>query len=299
MELRQLRYFAAVAEHRHFTRAAAELHVAQSALSQQVRRLEAELGFELLARTSRHVELTDAGRAVLARAHRVLAEVDALRGDLDELAGLVRGTVRVGGMPPLGPVSLPDLLADFHALHPNVEVVLREGAADEILALLRRDEVDVALAFVAPDAVGPELAAREIGRDELVVAAAPDDPIAAAGAVALADLDGRPFIGFYPGSAMSRAVEAALSEAGSRPRIAYQTYLLEMVRALAARGLGVSLVPRRFLELGGPPLAIRPIAPEPMFLPISLVWRAQRRRSPAAEAFLAFTLELAAARSAS
>src|SRR5947208_6945260 len=100
MELRQLRYFAAVARHGNFTRAAEELHLAQSALSQQVRRLERELGVELLSRTTRRVELTQAGEIALRRATRILSEAGALTGDLDELSGLVRGRLVIGGMLP-------------------------------------------------------------------------------------------------------------------------------------------------------------------------------------------------------
>src|SRR4051812_28945506 len=119
MELRQLRYFAAVARNRHFTRAGEELNIAQPALSQQLRRLETELGVELLARTSRRVEITQAGEIVLARAHRVLAEVDAIRYELDELKGLARGRVTVGGMAPFGPLDLPALLDDFTRSYPG------------------------------------------------------------------------------------------------------------------------------------------------------------------------------------
>src|SRR3954453_16645474 len=96
MELRQLRYFAAVARHRHFTRASEELHVAQPGLSQQIRRLERELGVELLSRTTRQVALTQAGELMLPRAQRVLAEVDTARAEVDDLIGLARGRVAVG-----------------------------------------------------------------------------------------------------------------------------------------------------------------------------------------------------------
>src|ERR671936_2286455 len=98
MDVRQLRYFEAVARHRHFTHAADELHVAQSALSHQVRQLERELGIELLQRTTRSVQPTEAGELVAARARDVLAETEALKGEIDELRGLVRGHVTVGAM---------------------------------------------------------------------------------------------------------------------------------------------------------------------------------------------------------
>ena len=113
MELRQLRYVEAVARHRHFTRAAEELHVAQSALSHQIRRLEAELGTELFSRTSRSVTVTEAGESVAARARGVLDQVDGLRHEVDELRGLVRGEVRVGATLPAGEVDVPGVLVRF------------------------------------------------------------------------------------------------------------------------------------------------------------------------------------------
>src|ERR671922_2230836 len=127
MELRQLRYAEAVARHRHFTRAAEELHIAQSALSHQIRRLEGELGAELFERTSRRVVPTEAGEAVAARARRVLAEIDGVRGELDELRGLVRGRIAIGALLPAGGIEVTTLLADFSHAYPGIEVGLREG----------------------------------------------------------------------------------------------------------------------------------------------------------------------------
>ncbi len=125
MELRQLVYAEAVARHRHFTRAAEELHVAQSALSHQIKRLEAELGTELFERTSRRVIPTEAGNAVAERARRVIADVDGLRGELDELRGLVRGRIAIGALLPAGGVEVPALLARFNHAYPGIEVGLR------------------------------------------------------------------------------------------------------------------------------------------------------------------------------
>jgi DNA-binding transcriptional LysR family regulator len=287
VELRQLRYAAAVARHRHFTRAAVECHVAQSAMSAQVRRLEAELGVALFVRTSRRVDLTPAGRLVAERAGRVLAELDALQGELDELAGVVRGRVAVGSMPALGDLDLPALLADFHALHPGIEVRLREGTAGEVLTWLQRDELDAGYASVTADDVPGDLAVQRLRDDELVVVAAPGDPVAALDAVDAGALRERELIAFRPDSALHRLVEGVLATAGVAPRIAFESHDLDTVRALASRGLGLALLPRSFAEAPGRPVAVRSLAP-PVRRPVALAWRAARRRGPAAEAFLAF-----------
>ena len=142
MELRQLEYFAAVARHRHFTRAAEALYVTQPALSQQIRRLEAELGLALLRRTSRGVELTDAGADLLVHAERVLAEVAAARADMDRHTGVTRGVVRVAATAADAP-RLPEALADFHGDHPDIQIGLRQGSAAEVVALVQAGAVDV------------------------------------------------------------------------------------------------------------------------------------------------------------
>src|SRR5918994_577336 len=136
MELRQLRYVEAVDRHSHFTRAAEELHVAQSALSHQIRRLEAELGTELFERTSRSVVTTEAGEAVAARARTVLAEVDDVRGELDELNGLLRGRISIGALLPGGELDVPQLIGRFTEAHPGIEVDLHEGTAGDMLRYL-------------------------------------------------------------------------------------------------------------------------------------------------------------------
>ena len=134
----------AVARHRHFTRAAEELHLAQSALSHQVRRFERELGTLLFERTSRRVTPTEAGLVIAARARRVLAEVDGARQEVDELRGVLRGRIWIGPLLPAGDIDVPGLLARFSRAHPDVEVGLREGVAADMLRFLAADELDVA-----------------------------------------------------------------------------------------------------------------------------------------------------------
>src|SRR5690349_2725386 len=120
MELRHLRCLVAVAHHRSFTKAGEELHLAQSAISQHVRRLEQELGVDVFRRNSRSVDLTPEGRLVLAYAQRVLDEVEGMHTELEEMTGLLRGEVRIGGMYPTGVYDLPTVLADFRAQHGEV-----------------------------------------------------------------------------------------------------------------------------------------------------------------------------------
>src|SRR3954453_11874867 len=148
MELRQLEYFAAVARHRHFTRAAEALYITQPALSQQVRRLEAELGLALFRRTSKGVELTAAGEDLLAHAENVLAEGAAARADMDRPTGIARGVVRVASTAADAP-RLPEALADFHIDHPGIQIALRQGSASEVIALAQSGSVAVAVLALA------------------------------------------------------------------------------------------------------------------------------------------------------
>src|SRR5919197_6185366 len=149
MDLRQLEYFAAVARHRHFTRAAEALYVTQPALSQQIRRLEAELGLQLLNRTPQGVEVTPAGQDLLLRAEAILGDVAAARAAMDEHAGVLRGSVRVAAAP--GEARLPGELAAFHREHPGVRIALRQGSPREVEDLVRRGAADLAVvALIAP-----------------------------------------------------------------------------------------------------------------------------------------------------
>ena len=293
MELRQLRYFAAVARHGSFTRAAEELHLAQSALSQQVRRLERELGTDLLVRGTRRVELTEAGELALPRATRVDSEVEALRSELDDVRGLLRGRLVVGGMLPAGGVDLPALLLRFGKEHPGVEVQLREGTAAEMVERLRGDEIDAAIAMLDAAEIPDFLASERLGEERLVLAMAPGDDLASRRRIRLADLQERPFVAFRPGAAVRAAVDWAFADAGIRPRIAFETNDLSMLRAVLTRGLGIAVVPKTVAEWGGPGLVWRPLSP-PLRRSVAFMWRRARHQPPPAAAFIDFVRDPAA-----
>jgi LysR family transcriptional regulator, transcription activator of glutamate synthase operon len=279
VELRQLRYLDAVARHRSFTRAALDLHVAQSALSQQIARLERELDAELLRRTTRRVEVTEAGELVLARARRVLPEVDGVRADLDALQGLVRGTLRLGGVPPVGPIPRAALIAEFSRAHPGVAITVREDVAFRLLAQLREGALDLVMALVAPDVVDGLDGVRLVD-EELVVVAPPDHPLSQARRVSPKRLAGEAWVAY----AAESALRDALLELAPEGRVVAEANELETVRELTARGLGVTLMPRTVVEPFGDRLAILPLSPR-RTLPVSMLWRAGESPTPAAQAF--------------
>lgn len=271
MELRQLRYFAAVARHRHFTRAADELHVTQSALSQQVRRLEDELGVELLLRSPGGVGLTSAGEDLLARADAILAEAARARADMDAHAGLSRGVVRIAA-DAAAALALPAALAAFHRAHPGIRIGLRQAAAAEVAALVRTGAVDLGVASLPAAAVPDGVLATGLEEEPLHAIAAPDDPLAAAGEVAVWELRERPFVLAEPGSALRAAVVEACEAAGFGPVPLFEVGDPAAVRHLVHEGLGVSLVPASWLSRPGPPVAVaRLAAPAPRHRALLLV----------------------------
>ena len=293
MELRHLRTIAAVARHGSFSRAAEELHLAQSAVSQQIRRLEQELGVEVFRRSSRSVKLTPEGEVILGYAHRVLREVDGLHSELGELTGLVRGELRIGGMYPTGPYDLAEMLAEFRRRHPGVAINMVEDTQDDLLARLRADELDCAFTAVEPDTLGDEYAATLIWEEEFVVAVPTNHPLTRGGHVTFEQLAGEDLIAYRENSALRRRLERTMADRSLAPRNAFICTEMAAVRALVSKGLGLAVIPRSVAEQEGPAIALRPIGPERFTWPVALVWRAARRQPAAAKAFLAVALELA------
>ena len=293
MELRHLRTIAAVARHGSFTKAAEELYLAQSAISQQIRRLERELGVDVFRRTSRKVELTPEGRVILGYAQRVLAEVDGLHSELEELTGLLRGQLRIGGVYPTGPYDLFGMLADFRAAHPEVAIHMVEDTQDDLLAALRADELDCAFTAIDPDRLGNEFAATLLWEEEIVVALPVGHPLCARRHLTFDELADEDLIAYRENSALRRRLERTMADRGLEPRNAFICTEMAAVRGLASKGLGVAVLPRSVAEQPGPEIELRPIGPERLTWPVALVWRAARRQTPAGKAFLKVALAYA------
>ena len=290
MELRQLVYLDAVVREGGFGRAAALLHVAQPAVSVQIRKLETELGTSLLARTTRHVGLTHAGELFLARARRALAELDGARADLARLSGVVIGRVRIGAIQALDPFDLAGALAAFHTRHPDVELGLRSGGVRVLLDDLAHDRIDLALG-PAPAEVPAGVAVAPLFTDELVLVTAPDHPTAAVAALDFAALHADPFVCLPTGTGLRALLDRHAAAAGFIPHVPFETTSLPRLRDLVAHGLGVALVARSVAEAPGPPVVVHAVAPEPIPRPVALMHRPPL--GPAAAACRAFLLERA------
>ena len=288
MELRQLVYAEAVARHRHFTRAAEELHVAQSALSHQIRRLEAELGAELFERSSRSVTVTEVGEAVAARARSVIGEIDGVRQEVDELRGLVRGKVSVGAMLPAGELDIPALLVGFSEAFPGIEVDLYEGTAGDMHRHLGAGTVDAAFSLLAGDPpAGTE--AMWLG-EEQVVAAFPAGAAPNRERVTAAELAGRPLVVPRSGSAIKEAVDAFFARGDHELRVSLESGDPSLLRSLVSTGFGAGLLPASLTRREGPPIETRGLRPA-IRLPVTLLWPRRGRRPPAARAFIDFVRE--------
>lgn len=290
MNLRQLRYLVAVADERHFTRAAAREHVAQPALSQQIRALEAELGVTLVQRTTRRVAMTQAGELLVARARRALAELDAAQAELQSLAGLHAGRLSVGALHTMGPVDLSLLLARFHDRYPAIELTVREQSSEELATMLRDDEVDLAFLSVTERIQSRGLALRPLVSEELVVALTCDHRLASSAALRLADLADEPFISFREGARLRELLMTAAAAVGFEPRIALESNESRRIRGLVSRGLGVAILPRSDAEGPGAAVAVCDLVDPPLTRDVTLASRAERHPSPAAEAFLQIAL---------
>ena len=287
MELRQLRYLVALAEERHFTRAAAREHIAQPALSQQIRRLEDELGVPLVDRTTRHVAITHAGQLLVARARRVISEVEAADAELQRIRGIEGGRVVVGTMHTMGPIDVSLILAIFHQRHPAVELTVREQSSEELAEMLREDELDLAFLSVTEQVESHGLGLHQLVSEELVVVLPRWHPMARRRRIRMAELEHEEFISYRPGARLRELLVGAGAQAGFEPRIKLESNESERIRRLVARGMGVAILPRSDAVYPGAEFAVAALTEPSLSRDITLAWRQQRRHPPAVAEFLA------------
>lgn len=272
MELRQLEYFLAVADEGGFTRAAERMHVAQPGVSAQIRKLERELGHDLLDRSARSVRLTEVGEAVLPRVRAALAAVADINLVTAELAGLVRGRVVMGMVVACGGLDLPGLLAGYHAAHPDVEISLTEAGSADLLRGLLDGSLDLAVVGLT-ETVPPGVAVQVVADEPLVAAVAPGHPLAARATVPLAELRDHGLISLPVGTGLRGVLDDACGRLGFRPRITFEASDPALLAQLAGSGLGVAILPGSMVAArAGELVAVRVTRPT-LRGRLALAWR--------------------------
>lgn len=273
MQVQQLRYFVAVARHRHFTRAAESLNVTQPSLSKQIHTLEADLGAELFVRARGGVSLTAAGEALLPRATTILADVDAARREVQDLIGLRRGRVRLGATPSLCTTLVAEVLRRYHDVHPEVELQIEEGGSQDLVRALTQGELDLALVVLPEQGIDPALRATPLLRESLAVASVRDLPGPAAdGLLRIADLRDQPMVMFRTGYDLRDVTLEACRREGFVPPFAIEGGEMDAVLGFVEAGLGIALVPGMVLA-ARPRLRATPLAPPGVWRTVALVHR--------------------------
>jgi DNA-binding transcriptional LysR family regulator len=287
MDLRQLSYLVALAEECHFTRAAAREHIAQPALSQQIRRLEEEVGVTLVERTTRQVTITHAGQVLVARARRILGEIDAASAELAALRGMESGRVGVGTMHTMGPIDVSLPLAIFHERHPGIELTVREHSSEELAQMLRDDTLDLAFLSVTERVESHGLGLHQLMSEELVAVVPLDHRFAGRRKLRMADLEGEEFISYREGARLRELLIGAGAHAGFQPTIRLESNESGRIRRLVARGMGVAILPRSDAVAPGAEVAVVALVDPRLSRDITLAWRQDRRHQPAVTEFLA------------
>lgn len=275
MNLRDLAYLVAVADHRHFGRAADACFVSQPTLSTQIRKLEAELGVTLIERGPRDAMLTPVGEEVVARARSILRDVDQLRVVADRASDRDAGTLRLGAFPTLAPYLLPHIVPAIHRRFPRLELLLVEEKSEELEARLRDGRLDAAL--LALPVSGGALEVAPLFDEPFVLAVPADHPLADTdGPISTASLRGERLLLLEDGHCLREQALSVCSLAGAAERDGFRATSLETLRQMVASHVGITLLPELAVT---PPV---PASPAIRLLPfrapapsrrIGLLWR--------------------------
>lgn len=291
MELRQLQYTLQIAEEKNFSRAADKLHIAQPSLSQQLSKLERELGVKLFQRNTSTVELTYAGVSFIEHAQKIMDAVAQLRQEMDDISQLRAGRVVVGSMPITGSHLLPYVLPAFKEGYPDIQISLLEDTSLNLEKLTAGGGTDLSLLSLPLQE--PTLAYVPIGEEIIDLAVPPNHPLAAVPevmqkGVELEQLKGESFIVLKKGQGFRKLSVDLCRSAGFEPNIVFESNNLETVQSLVAAGMGITLVPRFIARAKRSELI-------PAYLPLSepvpsrtlvIAYRKGRYLSKAAEAFI-------------
>lgn len=258
MEVHQLRYFCAVAESGNFTRAARQAHVAQPSLSQQIIKLEAELGAKLFDRLPKSIRMTAFGKAFLPKARTILRQIGEAKTEIHEMAGLEKGEITVGVIPTIAPYLLPPLLSGFARAHPAIVINVAEEITSVLLERLHEGEID--LAVLTLPVPGDELICESLVNEPLYAVLPQKHPLASRSTVGLHEIGSEPFLLLKEGHCFRENTISACRRSRLTPNVIFESGQFATILAMVAAGMGISIVPRmarqkvagcRFVRLEG------------------------------------------------
>jgi DNA-binding transcriptional LysR family regulator len=301
LDVKQLRVLRTVAQHGSFSAAAEALSYTQPAVSQQIAALERTAGATLVDRTSRGVHLTDAGRALVEHADAVLARLSAAEAELEAIAGVRGGRVRLSSFPTAGASLLPPAVALFTERHPDVELSFVEEEPEEAVQMLRAAELEVAIVFEYRELSQPEfdrmyegIELRRLVDDPMYLALPRDHPGARRPRIRLQDFASETWIQNDTRGPCGRLHLAACGSAGFEPKIGFQSDDYNVVQGLIAAGVGISLLPGLSLTNVREDIVVRSLGRTAPTRRVASATLAGRYRSPATEAMLGILDEVAA-----
>lgn len=286
MELRQLRYFVAVAEELHFNRAAERLHIAQPALSQQIQRLERNLKTQLFIRTTRSVQITDTGRVLLEAARRVLAEAERAQSEVAQATSGSAGLLRVGFVSSAALSLLPGMVNNMHEQLPLVRFQLQENTTETQIQAVLDGRLDVGIVREIEPIEG--ISATPLRREALVVAVPRTHPLAQSDSVPLAQLAGEDFV-MFPRHHVSRLydlISALCIQAGFHIRVSQEAIQFPTILGLVAARTGIAVVPESMRALQIPGIVYVDLSDDAAFSQVSLICAEGRRESSLVKQFI-------------
>jgi DNA-binding transcriptional LysR family regulator len=289
MELHQLRYVMSVAKHRHFSRAAEESCVSQPTLSQQIIKLEKELGVQLFERKIRSVRPTTAGEAVVFHAKRILKEIEQINESAKEYTSLLKGDVKIGILGIMGKIGLINYIDAFHKRYPGIYLHLLEVGFQDCVKLLRTSEIDVA--FVLPLSTklsDPSIALHPLIMGRVMVLVPHGHPLAHKNDIAVVDLSRENFISWPENQSMHHVLIGVCRASGFEPNIVCECSQVETVVDLVSMGFGITLVSSQLMAV----FSRRDVVAVPLIpyieRTVCLVWAEARHQLPAMAAFCDF-----------
>jgi LysR family transcriptional regulator, hydrogen peroxide-inducible genes activator len=281
MNLRALQYFVTLADLKHFSKAAEACFVSQPTLSTQIKKLEEELGIQLIERSPRNVMLTAAGEEIATRAQRVLTDIEQIRVVARRSSNPAKGSLRLGLFPTLAPYLLPHIVPNLRTRYPQLHLQLAEEKTSDILDLLQRGSLDAAL--LALPVTGNDIEIEVLFHEPFVVALPSQHKLAGKKQIELGDLKGSELLLLEDGHCLREHALAVCALAGAHERVDFHATSMETLRQMVAAEVGITLMPVLAVK---PPIAetnnlvIRPFSGSAPFRTIALVWRSSSALGP-------------------